>query len=264
VHDSSLARCVLENAVKRRDLESALELLEHVPDHTIRDLLNRARTKAQSLKSASHGGYALRGESVSNELTNVVLSVRVGNLKEAMMALVKLVEEKPVEHRVLEPFLASLAPRHAKSGRVRWAQGCALRAGGNEIEAIKHFVEAANLEPPCAANCVEQLRSMLENPRHPGKIRRALAECQLLKGDLDDAAASLREFIAENPDNVREMIMLLRPVIDPANGINACTWLAVEQAMGIDQSSLALEILRGLHQRGNCSDELYWPADSHA
>src|SRR5512134_1554314 len=40
VHDASLARCVVEHAVKRRDLENALTLLDHVPDHTIRELLN--------------------------------------------------------------------------------------------------------------------------------------------------------------------------------------------------------------------------------
>jgi tetratricopeptide (TPR) repeat protein len=256
VHDPSLARCVVDNAVKRRDLESALELLQGVPDHTIRELLNRARTKAQSLKSASAGGYALRGEAVSNELANALLSVRLGNLKEAMTTFVRLVEEKPIEHRALEPFLAALAARHAKSGRVRFARGCALRAGGNEVEAIQQFGEAARLEPACAAGCVEQLRAMLEKPHHPGKIRRALAEAQLLKGDFDDAAQTLREHLAENPDNAREVILLLRPFIDPANGLTACTWLAIEQAIGIEQSSLALDILRPLHQRGGHGAEL--------
>jgi len=42
VHDPALARCAVEHAVKRRDLEAALELLGDVPDHTIRELLNRA------------------------------------------------------------------------------------------------------------------------------------------------------------------------------------------------------------------------------
>src|SRR5262245_8210332 len=62
VHDPALARCVVENAVKRRDLESALQHLEQIPDHVARDMVARAKTKKQSLKSASHGGYSLRSE----------------------------------------------------------------------------------------------------------------------------------------------------------------------------------------------------------
>ena len=257
VHDASLARCVVDHAVKRRDLEGAMSLLENVPDHTIRELLNRARTKAQSLKSATHGGMTVRGEAVSNEIANAILSVRLGNLKEAMAMFVTVVEEKPIEYKGLDTFLAALAAKHPKAGRIRHARGCAHRAGGNEIEAIQYFVEAARIEPACAANCAEQLRAMLEKPRHPGKVRRALAETLLHSGNHSEAAQTLREYLAENPENPREVIMLLRPFIDPAHGLNECTWLALDQALGIEQSSVAVELLRGLHQNGAHGTELY-------
>jgi hypothetical protein len=137
------------------------------------------------------------------------------------------------------------------------------RVGGNEIEAIQHFVEAARLEPACAAGCAEQLRAMLERCHHPGKVRRALAETQLIKGDFADATQTLREYLAENPDNAREVIMLLKPFIE-ANGPGECAWLAVEQALGIEQSSVALDILRGLHQRGGHGAELFAWLEEHA
>jgi len=258
VHDPSLARCAVEHAVKRRDLEAALDLLTDVPDHTIRELLNRARTKAQSLKSASHGGHTLRGETVVNELANAVLSVRLGNLKEAMATFVKVVEEKPVEHKGVDGFLAAIAAKNPKAGRIRHARGCAMRAGGNEIEAIHLFVEAAKLEPACAVNCLEQLEAMLESSHHPGKVRRAVAETQLLKGDIDDAAETLREYLKENPENGREIIMLLRPFTDPANGLNACTWLSLEQSLAIEQSSLALELMRPIQVRGHGAELFTW------
>lgn len=262
VHDPSLARCAVEHAVKRRDLEAALELLADVPDHTIRELLNRARTKAQSLKSAAGGGYALRGENVVNELTNAILSVRLGNIKEAMASFVSLVEEKPVEHKALDPFLASLAPKHPKAGRIRHARACAVRANGNEIEAIKLFVEAAQLEPACAVNCIEELQAMLPSAHHPGKVRRALAEAQLQKGDLDDAARTLRDYLQDNPENGREVIMVLRPFIDPANGLTSCTWLALEQALGLDQSALVIELMRPLAARGHGAELFKWLEDN--
>jgi tetratricopeptide (TPR) repeat protein len=258
VHDPSLARCAVEYAVKRRDLESALDMLSDVPDHTIRDLLNRARNKGQSLKSATQGGYGLRGEGVVNELTNAVLAVRVGNLKEAMATFAGVVAEKPVEHKSLDPFLAALAAKHAKSGRVRHARGCVMRASGNEIEAIHLFVEAACLEPACAPNCLEELEAMLPSAHHPAKARRAIAEVQLVNGDMDAAAETLRAYVAENPDNRREIIMVMRPFIDPANGLNACTWLALEQALAIEQSSLALELMRPIQARGYGAELLTW------
>lgn len=258
VHDPSLARCAVEHAVKRRELEAALELLADVPDHTIRELLNRARTKAQTLKSAAGGGYALRGENVVNELTNAILSVRLGNIKEAMASFVSLVQEKPVEHKALDPFLAALTPKHPKAGRIRHARGCVMRASGNEIEAIQLFVEAAHLEPACGSICIDELEAMLPTAHHPGKVRRALAEAQLQTGDLDDATGTLREYLKDNPENSREVIMLLRPFIEPADEINSCTWLALEQALGLEQSSLVIELMRPLQVRGHGKELLAW------
>jgi tetratricopeptide (TPR) repeat protein len=257
VHDPSLARCVIEHAVKRRDLEAAIALLDDVPDHTVRDLFGRAKTKMQSLKSATHGGYTLRGEMVTNELTNALLSVRLGNMKEAMTTLVKILEDKPVEHKMLDPFLAALEVKHPKSGRIRFARGCALRAAGNETDAISRFIEAARLEPASAAVSAEQLKALGASTRHAARAQRALAEVLLLKGDLDDAAATLREILGSNPEHAREIIMLVRPYLDPTHGLNACTWLAIEAALSVEQSSVALDILRPLQQRGGHGPELY-------
>lgn len=257
VHDPSLARCVVENAVKRRDLEGAMALLDDVADHTVRDLSNRARTKLQSLKSATHGGYTLRGELLTNELTNALLSLRLGNLKEATSALVKIVEDKPVEHKMLDPFLAALELRHAKSGRIRFARGCSLRAAGNEVDALQHFIEASRLEPACAASCADQLKAMREHTHQPQKLQRALAEVLLVKGDLDEAAATLRDYFTASPEHAREVIVLLRPCLDASHGLHACTWLAIDAALSIEQSSVAMEILRPLQQRGGHGAELF-------
>ncbi len=259
VHDPALARFAVENAVKLRNLETALDLLSLVPEHTTRDLLSRTKTKKQTLKSASHGGYTLRAELVTNDLMEALLSIRVGNLKEAMTAIVQLLDEKPVEYKTLAPFLLAMDAT-AKSGRVRFAHACALLAGNSEGEAIVRLVEAARLEPPVAALSVDRLKAMRETTKTPAKVERALAEVLLLKGDFDEAAAVLRTYLAENQkDNKevgREIMLLLRPFIDPANGVNECTWVSLEAAMTLEQSNSALEILRPLHQRGGCTAQL--------
>jgi len=257
VHDPSLARCVVEHAVKRRDLEAAFGHLADVPDHVVRELLNRSRTKKQSLKAASHGGYSLRGEQLTNELTSALLAARLGQMKEAMATFVQVLEEKPVEHKMIDPFLAALEINHPKSGRVRFARGCSFRANELENDAIARFIEAARLDPACASVCAEQLKLMRENAKQPAKVERGLAEVLLIKNDFEEAAAVLRAYLVEHPDNGREIIMLMRPYIDPAAGINPCTWLAIETALKIEQSNVALDILRPLHQRGGHTLELF-------
>ncbi len=260
VHDPALARFAIENMVKLRDLESALKLLGLVPEHTARDLLTRVRTKKQTLRSASHGGYTLRNELLTNELMSATLSLRIGNLKEAVTTVVQILDEKPVEHKMLMPFLSSLEGTHLKSGRVRFARACAMLAAGNELEAIGRFLEAAKLEPPVAALCAERLTALRETTKARAKVDRALAEVLLLKGDLQEAAGFLREYLAgsleTNNEAGREVMLLLRPYIDPAGGLNECTWVALDAAMTIEQSNVALELLRPLHQRGECTAEL--------
>src|SRR5262249_3927718 len=150
------------------------------------------------------------------------------------------------------------ANKHQKAGRIRHARACALRAGGSEVEAVHLFLEAARLEPACAAICIEQLQAMLEKSHHPAKVQRALAETQLLKGDLDDAAQTLREYLKEHTENAREVIMLLRPFIEQADGMNACTWLSLEQALSLEQSSIVLELMRPLQAKGHGAELFRW------
>jgi hypothetical protein len=163
-----------------------------------------------------------------------------------------------VEHKGLDPFLATLATRNPKSGRIRYARGACLRAAGNEIDAIHLFVEAARLEPACAANCIEQLQAMLATSHHPGKVRRALAETQLVNGEIDNGVATLREYLAEKPENSREVIMLVRPFMDPAHGLNACAWLALEQALSLEGPALVLELMRPMQARGEGAELFAW------
>ena len=257
VHDPALARCVIENAVKRRDLESALEHLEQIPDHVARDLVARAKTKKQSLKSASHGGYSLRSEMFTNDLLSALLLFRLGMTKEGAAAMVEILDERPVETKILQPFLAGLESKQPKAGRIRFAHAVALWANGSEVEAIARYVEAARLDATVVALCAPRLEALRDKTKYRPKVERALAEVLLLSGNHDGAAAILRTYLADNKDSGREVLMLLKPHLDPAHGINECVWVALDAALSLDQSAAAMEILRPLHQRGNCSMELY-------
>lgn len=257
VHDPALARYVVENAVKRRDLETALEHLEQIPDHVARDLLARTKTKKQSLKSASGGGHSLRSEMFTNDLLSALLSIRLGSMKEGMTAIVQIIDEKPVETKMLQPFLAGLESKQPKTGRIRFAHACALWVGGNEVDAIARFVECARFDPTAIALCADRLQMLRDKTKFRGKVERALAEVLLLKDDFDGAATVLRGYLAANKDAGREVIMILKPFLDPAHGLNECVWVALDAALALEQSAVAMEILRPLHTRGNCTPDLY-------
>ena len=257
VHDPALARYVIENAVKRRELDSALEHLGQVPDHVARDLLARTKTKKQSLKSANGGGYSLRSEIFTNDLLSALLSIRLGNVKEAMAAFVQILDEKPAEQKMLLPFLAGLEAKEPKVGRIRFAHACALWLGGNEIDAIARFVETARLDQTAIGTCIDRLKSLRGKTKYHSKVERGLAEVLLLKDDFDEAAVVLRAYLADNKDSGREVIMLLKPFLDPAHGLNECVWVALDAALSIDQSAVAMEILRPLHQRGSSTPDIY-------
>ena len=257
VHDPALARYVVENAVKRRDLDGALEHLEQIPDHVARDLLARTKTKKQSLKSASHGGYSLRAEIFTNDLLSALLSIRLGSLKDGMTAMVEIIDEKPIETKMLQPFLAGLESKQPKVGRIRYAHGIALWAGGNEVDCIARLVEAARFDSTMIPTCVDRLQSLRDKTKFTPKLERALAEVLLLKDDFDGAALVLRGYLATNKDSNREVIMILKPFIDPAHSVNACVWLAVDAALTLDQSVAAMEILRPMHVSGKCTPDIY-------
>jgi tetratricopeptide (TPR) repeat protein len=257
VHDPALARFVVENAVKRRELMPALEHLEQIPDHVARDLLARTKTKRQSLRSASHGGYSLRSETLTAELFSALLMIRTDNLKDGTAALVGIVDEEPAELKSIAPFLVELEAKNPRAGRVRFANACALLAGNNEVEAIARFVEAGRLDSTAIVLCVERLQAQRDKTKFPGKVDRALAELLLLKEDFDAAAVVLRQYLADTKDSDREVILLLKPYIDPAHSTNECVWVALEAALSLDQSAAAMEILRPLHHRGKNTPEIY-------
>jgi len=259
VRDPALARFVVENAVKSRDLKAALEHLEQIPDHTVRDLLTRSRTKRQSLKAASHGGYSLESERVTNELMAALLAIRINNPRDGFSALVKIMDGRPAEQAVLTPFLVYLESKHPASGRLRFARAVAQCAAGSYLEAINGFVDAARMEPSVAASCLDRLKDLQETSNAAARVLRAIGEVNLIIGNLDEAATVLREYLGMEKEAGREVMMMVRPHADPANGINACTWLALDASLTLEQSNAALEMLRALHQRaGNTGKLLNW------
>ena len=101
-NDPILASFLFEFAIKKRELETGLETLSTLRDHTVNDLLKRARTKKQTLTSAMSGSAGFRNEMTVNALSEAILCLKTKRYQEAVRLFLRVLDDKPVEHGPLK------------------------------------------------------------------------------------------------------------------------------------------------------------------
>lgn len=258
--DSVLAKYLLERAIKGRKLDEAREVLEDLPDRAVRDLLQRTRTKKQSLTSASHGGYSLKGETVLNALSDAMLSLRLGRVKDSMTSFLKLLDEKPVENEVLQPFFASIEKTFPKSGRIRFALGCSLIASHNIPEAMRKLVSAARTESSLAVECLERIRHYSDTVEEvPFDVDRAVIELLMIEGDVDRAAELLQESLDKDPDLARNIVEMVGPQLEKFSNSDELNYVFLNAALMAEQTLRIIETIKRIKQEpGNTARLLSW------
>ena len=256
--DPVLAKFLLDQAIKRRDLEWASEVLDDLQDRSIRELLQRTRTKKQTLSSAARGGHALISEMVVNVLSDALLCLRLGRMKESVRAFLEILDDKPVENEVLEPFFAGLEKKHPKAGRIRFAYGCSLIYAQQYDKAMSRLILGVKMEPRIADEAMERLRALTEKfETPPESLRDGLVEILLAKGDVLRAAELLREDLAANPEKARRVLELMQPyVTDDAESL-VLHYLYMDAALLAEQTKRVLEMLRRLRQNDGHRDDVY-------
>lgn len=245
LNDPVLGKFLLEQLIKSRDLEQASQSLEDLPDRAIRDLLQRTRTKRQSMTSAAHGGYSLKGEMVTNALSEALLCLRLGRLKEAARTFLQLIDDKPAENEVLEPFLAGLEKALNKSGRVRIVYAVSLLRANNPERAMQRLVTAVRLEPGLADECLEIIREYTESREDTLPcIDGALVEILLSRGDIARAAELLSEELETQPSRATEIMSLVKQYLDTTEDTLALHYLFMDAALQAEQTLRVLETLK--------------------
>lgn len=211
-NDPVLARFVLDAAVKVRDLEEARHCLDQLNDHGVRDLLQRIRNKKETLHAVEAGGYQFRGALLGLGICELLISLRLDRFKEAVTLACAILGEKPTEHVAFTPFFELLGAEHPRSGRIRLAYARSLMAAGRPLEALDQLLDAARTEGAVTAPCIEFAREIeCDAPEFQGRLRRALPEMLLLRGEVDEAVAILGELLAESPEYAGEVVELLQP-----------------------------------------------------
>jgi tetratricopeptide (TPR) repeat protein len=213
--DPILGKFLMEQSIKRRELDWACEALEGLQDRTIRELLQRTRTKKQTLNSAASGGHALKSELVMNVLSEALLCLRLGRFKESVRSFIQILDEKPVENEVLEPFFGGLEKKFPKAGRIRFAYACSLIYAQQYDKAMSRLVQSVTMEPKLAKDALERLRELTETfETPPDSLQDALVEILVAKGDVLRAGEILQESLADNPEKSKRVIEMMAPHVE--------------------------------------------------
>jgi tetratricopeptide (TPR) repeat protein len=256
--DPVLGKFLLEQAIKRRELDWACDAMEELQDRTIRELLQRARTKKQTLNSAARGGHALKSELVLNVLSEALLCLRLGRMKESVRSFIQILDDKPVENEVLEPFFCGLEKKYPKAGRIRLAYACTLIYAQQYDKAMSRLVQAVTIEPKLAEDALERLRNLsetFENP--PDSLQDALVEILLAKGDILRAGEILQESLSGNPEKAKKVMELMAPYIEDLSDSLVLHYLFMDAALLSEQTRKVLELLKKISQSDDHRDDGY-------
>lgn len=245
--DPILGKFLLDQAIKHRDLSRASDMLDDLQERNVRELLQRTRQKKQTVASATNSGHTLTGEAVVVAVGEGLLYLRLGRMKEALRAFLDILEEKPVENDVLEPFFAGMEKKHPNAARVRYAYACSLMVSEQYEKAVSRFVQAVKLDAKLSDECLQQLRDLsgkFESP--PEYLQDALVEILLVKGEVQRATELLRELLAKNPDKAKHILELTQPFVENIGECAVIHFVYVDAALHAEQPLRALDMLRKL------------------
>ncbi|MGD8413789.1 MAG: hypothetical protein PVF33_06130, partial [Candidatus Latescibacterota bacterium] len=256
--DPVLGKFLLELAIKRRELDWCCEILEDLQDRTVRELLQRTRTKKQTLTAAARGGYAIKSELVVNILSEALLCLRLGRMKAAVQAFIEILDDKPVENEVLEPFFGGLEKKYPKAGRIRYVYACSLIYTQQYDKAMSRLVQSVKMEPKIADEALERLRVLTEQfETPPPSVQDALVELLLAKGDVVRAGEILDESLANEPDQARRVMELLKPYVENVSDSLVLHYLYMEAALTADQTRRVLDKVNLIRRSEDHRDDLY-------
>jgi tetratricopeptide (TPR) repeat protein len=257
-NDPVLCKSMLGTAIKKRDLEAAEDLLDSLKDHTIDDLLKRTRNKKQSLDVV--GGQMFRSELTVNTLAEALLCIRSKRFQDGARSFVQVLDDKPVEHQILTPYLATLQKQHPKRGGICYALGCSCLASEEWEKGIDKILAGVSLAPANADDAYERVEALQDITAVPAvKVKLALAKLKILKGDEHEAADMLRALLKNSEGKAPEILDLLETHVDGENDVPVLDYLYIETAMTANKSDLMLRHIKHIQRdRRRRSELLEW------
>jgi tetratricopeptide (TPR) repeat protein len=208
-NDPVLAKLLMEQAIRKRDLDSGRQIVHNLENHTAKELLSRTHVKKKTLMSNLNGEYALKGDLLINIFSEALLLQRVGRTKEAMQALVHILDEKPIENDVIEPFLIQLEKTIGGNSSIYYALGCCSLISELYRVAITRFSQSIHINHAFLPDCIERI----ERIRHsdtplPEDLELVLAEAYLMQDENEQASGLLHHVLDNQPEKAAVVLDL--------------------------------------------------------
>jgi tetratricopeptide (TPR) repeat protein len=249
-NDPIVGRFLLEHAIRSGDLAAASSVLEGLTDHAVGELLERIRTKKQTVSGSVGTGFSAREDIVSYTLTEALLCLRLSRFSEAMDGFVRALGENPGSSKALAPFLADVEQRHGQIGETSYALGCCYLASAAYSKGLDKLVHAARIAPPLAPRAIERIESLGEHPEIPVDARNLnLAQLYIGLGGLRQAADLLSATLDHDSLKAPDIIDMLRPVVENVGDDLEPQFLFVEASFAAGRRETALGQLRKIYQK---------------
>jgi len=251
-NDAILARYLFESAIKKRDLKTAYDLIDNLRDHTVEDLLKRVRTKKQTLSAATSGGAGFRREITVNTLSEANLCLRTKRFREAMRLYIRVLDDRPVEHATLAPFLAELEKLFPRKGSIGYGVGCCYLAAGDFNRALPKIVNAVVQAPALAEDAIHRLTALETEPNAPKELLEySLGRIYMIGGDAKNAAASLGAVLTAVPDKAALIVEMLAPEVENVGDDLSLHELYLDATLVAKKPELALAHVRRIYKTPN-------------
>lgn len=256
--DGAVAKFLIEDAARRRELRAARAVVEDFSDRTVRDLLQRTRMKRSSLTSAAHGGHSVDDEITTNMLSEVVLAARLGRADEAAGAAGEVLDAIPDAAAHLEPLLDDLAAAHAQSAPALLALARCLGADGRHPEMIERVLGAVRIDRALGPDASKLLRDVGGDDLSDA-MERALVDVMLITGDHDRAVERLRAQLGEDEQSARLVADRVAPYVAENGDVTDLHLLLLDAAAAAGRGEQLRETLDHLDaEPGNRPRLLEW------
>jgi tetratricopeptide (TPR) repeat protein len=246
-NDPIVGRFMIEHAIKSGDLTAAHSILQNLTDDAAGDLLERIRTKKQSV---TMGPRATAGDDVvSYALGEALIHLRLGHLPEAVDGFVRVLEENPGQFKTLEPFLSEVEKEHGNKGEASFALGCCHIAGGRPSKGVENLVRAARRAPALASRVIQKIESIGDHPDLPlDRCQLKLIELYLSLGDRDRASELSAAILDRNEGLAGEIADVLTPAVQTVGESLEIHFVFVRASSTAGRKETALSQLRKIHR----------------
>ncbi|UCH85445.1 MAG: hypothetical protein JSW50_07090 [Candidatus Latescibacterota bacterium] len=247
-NDPIVGKFLIEHAVRSGDLTAAHSVAHSLKDHTADELLQRIRTKKQTLNSAFGGGMSVADDLMFNALSDALLCVRLSRFTEAMNGFLDILDENQRTPSQIEPFLAGLERDNRHNGELVYVLGCCYLISGQFDKAKKKISRALELSPSLRESAIQRVDSLDNNSAVSMDDHHMFLAGLLVGADDRRACELLSQLLDRSPNRALEVLEMLEPTVVTLGDDISLHYIYVDAAILSGRAETATGLLRKIYQ----------------